>query len=109
MKYIAAFAALLSVVVADEFGTASVYCGSSCTDGTLIWTGNATTRPEACTDLGATYEYCYFEVDPAEYTANWALQIGGNGVCNVAADPVVDAGDCSAAGSYDSYDVYFYL
>lgn len=29
MKYIAAFAALLSVVVADEFGTASVYCGSS--------------------------------------------------------------------------------
>lgn len=80
-----------------------------CTDGTLIWTGNATTRPEACTDLGATYEYCYFEVDPAEYTANWALQVGGSGVCNAVTDPVVDAGDCSAAGSYDSYDVYFYL
>ena len=34
-----------------------------CTDGALVWTGNATTRPEACTDLGVTYEHYYFEDD----------------------------------------------
>lgn len=53
---------LVSTAVALDLGTWDFYCGSSCSNGTLIASGDFDYDSFiVCEDLAETYEYCYLE------------------------------------------------
>lgn len=55
-------ASLVSTAVALDFGTFDLYCGSSCSGGTLIASGDFDYSSfSVCKDFAEAYEYCYLE------------------------------------------------
>lgn len=51
-----------STAVAQDLGTWALYCGSSCTDGTLIASGDAHySYFTDCEAFSTPYQYCYLQ------------------------------------------------
>ncbi|QKX54158.1 uncharacterized protein TRUGW13939_01242 [Talaromyces rugulosus] len=107
MRYLAVFASILAVAAAGDFGSWSLYCGSSCSGGTLIGTGDLDSNViSSCTNLGATYDYCHLEV--VQYTNMYRAVLSSDGTCGDSSNPVISAGGCTSAGSWSNYQIYYY-
>ncbi|RAO65245.1 uncharacterized protein BHQ10_001257 [Talaromyces amestolkiae] len=106
MKVFATLAAIVSVTTAQAtLGYWKLYCGDSCSTGTLINQGNFITNVTTdCTSLGATYEYCYLEV-PEEYQAIYHLSLSAGTACGL--PTILGGGECTSAGSWDSYEMVY--
>ncbi|KUI71626.1 hypothetical protein VM1G_07119 [Cytospora mali] len=92
--------ALISSTAANEW---TLYCGSSCSDGTAIASGSDY-QAASCTNLDSSYEYCYFESDVSWYYA----VVYQNADCVVSSDGPeisISPGGCTSAGDSNSYQV----
>ncbi|KAH8701782.1 hypothetical protein BGW36DRAFT_355935 [Talaromyces proteolyticus] len=107
MKFLAAVAATIGVVAASDFGSWSLYCGSSCSGGTLINTGSLDTNTiTTCTNLGATYDYCHLEVE--KYPNLYRATVAPSADCtSYSTSNIISAGGCSPAGNWQYYRIYY--
>lgn len=90
-------AALLPLASANSY---ELYCGSSCTNGTLISSGSNYSGAD-CTELDETAAYCYLVADKTAYKAivsNSTDCLGGD------YEQVIDPGECFE-GEWSSYQV----
>lgn len=78
----------------------SLYCGSSCTTGTLVSSG-LDYAGVSCTSLDAAQPYCYLESDESAYKAIVSLSTGCIGGDQ---EQVIWAGDCYE-GPWESFQV----
>ncbi|KAJ5814796.1 hypothetical protein N7474_006573 [Penicillium riverlandense] len=107
MKYYTTLVlALASVATADW----SLYCGNSCSGGTLVASGSD--AQGACTSLGGTYDYCYVEAESSYSPTWWKAIFFESASCEVNSDVPgmhessgVFNGGCTDAGSWTSYNV----
>ncbi|KAJ5655514.1 hypothetical protein N7507_007464 [Penicillium longicatenatum] len=88
----------------------ALYCGDSCTDGTLIASGSEAVQ--SCASLGDTYDYCYILADSIYYVSWWKALSYENAKCEVTgvsggleSDGLFN-GSCTDAGSWKSYEVF---
>lgn len=96
-------ATLLALASSAAANTWTLYCGDSCSNGTEIISG-ANFTGASCTNLTTEYEYCYLEADKAWYYA----AVFQNSDCVVSSDApgsVLQAGECTESGAFDSYFV----
>ncbi|OKL57957.1 hypothetical protein UA08_06662 [Talaromyces atroroseus] len=107
MKYITALSAILSAASAQVtvYPWWEFYCGSSCTDGTLIGSGTLDVNLTGCTDLGTTYDYCYFVSE--KNTTMYRVDLSEKPDCWADANPVLYSGDCSSAGNWGWYGILY--
>lgn len=95
--------ALLALASSAAANTWTLYCGDSCDNGTVITTGSNYTGA-SCTNLTSEYEYCYIEADKAWYYA----VVFQNEDCVVSSDAtsaVLQSGECTDSGAFESYMV----
>ncbi|KAJ5947566.1 hypothetical protein N7466_000581 [Penicillium verhagenii] len=91
MKYLPTLAlALASVATADW----ALYCGDSCSNGTLVASGSDVV--ETCASLGGTYDYCYILADAVYYIDWWKAIFFENADCE----------DLDVAGGYQSLGLF---
>lgn len=128
MKVFATIAALATLASA-EIGYWKLYCGDSvshstlyilkakrtdhshcqCSTGALINQGDIETNvTTTCTSLGATYDYCYLEVDES-YPNVYRSVLSADTTCGRSTNPVLSGGECTSAGSWKYYEIYYYL
>ncbi|KUL83122.1 hypothetical protein ZTR_10999 [Talaromyces verruculosus] len=108
MKVFATLAVLATIANA-EIGYWKLYCGDSCSTGTLINQGDIETNvTTTCTSLGATYDYCYLEVDES-YPNVYRSVLSADTTCGRSTNPVLSGGECTSAGSWEYYEIYYYL
>lgn len=92
---------LLALASSALANTWTLYCGDSCDNGTAIETG-ANFTGASCTNLTSSYEYCYLEADKAWYYAV-AFQNDGCVVSSDAPASVLQSGECTDSGTFESY------
>lgn len=95
--------ALMALASSAAANTWTLYCGDSCSDGTAIATG-ANFTGSACTNLTSEYEYCYFSADKAWYYGV-AYQNDDCVVSDDAPSSVIQPGECTDSGAFESYRV----
>lgn len=94
---------LLALASSAAANTWTLYCGDSCDNGTAIITG-ANFTGASCTNLTSEYEYCYLTADKAWYYG----VVFQNDDCVVSSDApasVLQAGECTDSGAFESYMV----
>lgn len=82
----------------------TLYCGGSCTNGTLVVSGVDDYTGAPCTDLSRPYDHCYFESEEPWYRAI----VYGEADCRVGSETpyaTVKDGECASDGPYLSYHV----
>lgn len=97
MKLLTTLAIFLSAVVATDW---TLYCGSSCSNGTAIATGSGYVGA-ACTDFGTTFEYCYLDADETYYKA--VIFEGEDCVVSSNIETPIFSGECTDQGTWSSY------
>ncbi|KAJ5556810.1 hypothetical protein N7494_000725 [Penicillium frequentans] len=106
MKYSTTITLALATMATADW---SLYCGDSCTDGTLVASGSDAV--ESCVSLGDTYDYCYIEANSIYYANWWKAIFYENADCEVTSvsggleSKGLFDGDCTDAGSWKSYEV----
>lgn len=104
MKSITATAAtLLALASSAAANTWTLYCGDSCSNGTEITSG-ANFTGASCTNLTSEYDYCYLTADKSWYYAV-VFQADDCLVTSDAPTTVLQAGECTDSGAFDSYFV----
>ncbi|KAL1858257.1 hypothetical protein Daus18300_010003 [Diaporthe australafricana] len=95
--------ALLSLASGAMANVWTLYCGDSCSNGTVIETG-ANFTGAGCTNLTSEYDYCYLEADKAWYYAVLYQEDD----CVVSTDyprSLISPGECTDSGTFESYRV----
>lgn len=96
-------ATLLALASSAAANTWTLYCGDSCSDGTAIATGSNFTGA-ACTNLTSEYEYCYLSADKLWYYG----VVYQESDCLVSSDAprsLIEPGECTDAGAFESYRI----
>ena len=107
MQLLAALAILTSAAAANEW---TLYCGSACSDGTVIASGKDW-EDAPCTnfDDGTTYDHCYIESDEPY----WKAVVYSRDSCRSAGEAgdlqSMFPGECSDKGAWKSYQVVLNL
>lgn len=91
------YLALATVVSANEY---TLYCGDSCTTGTVVSTGSAYSG-ESCTNFDTAHPYCYLVSDVAAYKA---IVSKGSGCLGGDKEQVILSGQCFE-GPWESFQV----
>lgn len=95
-----AFLALATATTAVSANTYSLYCGSSCSSGTLVSSG-ADYAGASCSSLDTAQPYCYMVSDESFYKAIVSKETGCIGSDQ---EQVVLAGECFE-GPWESFQV----
>lgn len=94
---------LLALASSAAANTWTLYCGDSCDNGTAIETG-ANFTGASCTNLTSDYDYCYFSSDKLWYYAV-VYQESDCLVSDDAPRQIIEAGECTDSGAFESYRV----
>ncbi|KAJ6110379.1 hypothetical protein N7486_002614 [Penicillium sp. IBT 16267x] len=106
MMYVTTLALTLSSVATADW---ALYCGDTCTDGTLVASGSSAEL--SCTSLGGTYDYCYILADSIYYVDWWKAIFTENidcvisGIAGGRESNGLYNGSCTEAGTWKSYKV----
>ncbi|KAJ5647270.1 hypothetical protein N7490_003642 [Penicillium lividum] len=106
MKFFPTLALTLASVATADW---ALYCGDSCTDGTLVASGSDAV--ETCPSLGATYDYCYILADSIYYVDWWKALFYENDDCLITGvaggreSAGLFNGSCTVAGVWKNYKV----
>lgn len=77
-KFALLAASLVPAAVAVDLGTWDFYCGSSCSNGTLIASGDVNYGSFVeCEGLAEAYEYCYLECCMLDLPSVAPTELGG--------------------------------
>lgn len=99
MQYFAALSTLISLASADYW---ALYCGSDCSNGTMITAGGFAGASIICANLTLTYDYCYLEAD-ASYFKAVLLEGNSCGISDGDQETSLYAGECTSNGTWHSY------